>query len=68
MGIPEYEAKRYEGKIKAGNILVSVHSENSEDTKRAIEIFERSNAEDISTTGEASLPKSKKASMADSNR
>jgi len=68
MGIPEYEAKRYEGKIKAGNILVSVHSENSEDTKRAKEIFERFNAEDISTTGEASLPKSKKASMADSNR
>src|SRR6187200_2590036 len=35
MGIPEYEAKRYEGKIKGGNILISVHSEDSEQTKRA---------------------------------
>src|SRR5213595_4208306 len=41
MGIPEYEAKRYEGKIKAGNILISVHSENSETTKRAKEIMEK---------------------------
>src|SRR6187200_3712776 len=35
LGIPEYEAKRYEGKIKGGNILISVHSEDSEQTKRA---------------------------------
>src|SRR5438045_4994738 len=42
MGIPEYEAKRYEGKIKEGNILVSVHSEESQQTKRAKEIFEAS--------------------------
>src|SRR5207342_3889345 len=35
LGIPEYEAKRYEGKIRAGNILVSVHSEDAEETKRA---------------------------------
>ena len=56
LGIPEFEAKRYEGKIKGGNVLVSVHSDNGEDTKRAKEIFERCGAEDISTTGEASGP------------
>jgi len=56
MGIPEFEAKRYEGKIKGGNVLVSVHSENSDETKRAKEIFERAGAEDISTSGEASVP------------
>jgi uncharacterized membrane protein len=55
MGIPEYEAKRYESKIRAGNILVSVHSENSDETKRAKEIFERMGAEDIATAGEASV-------------
>lgn len=59
LGMPEYEAKRYEGKIKAGNILVSVHSDDSDETKRAKEVFERCNAEDISTTGEANVPKSR---------
>ena len=39
MGIPEYEAKRYEGKIKAGNILISVHSENSDEVTREKDIF-----------------------------
>jgi uncharacterized protein YcfJ len=56
LGIPEFEAKQYEGKIRGGNVLVSVHSENSDQTKRAKEIFERARAEDISTTGEASVP------------
>ena len=40
-GIPEYEAKRYEGLLKQGNILISAHSDNDEETKRAKEIFER---------------------------
>jgi hypothetical protein len=57
MGIPEYEAKRYEGKIKEGNILISVHSENSDEVKRAKEIFERDGAHDISYTEEKSVPK-----------
>jgi len=61
LGIPEFEAKRYEGKIKGGNVLVSVHSENSDETKRAKEIFEREGAEDISTAGEASVPDAPKA-------
>src|SRR5579871_342172 len=62
MGIPEYEAKRYEGRVKEGGILLSVHSDNSEWTKRAKEILERTGAEDISSTGEA------KADYAESDR
>jgi len=57
MGIPEYEAKRYEGKIKEGNILISVHSEDSDEVKRAKEIFERVGAHDISYTEEKGVPK-----------
>ena len=53
MGIPEYEAKRYEGRVKDGGILVSVHCDNSEWVGRAKEILERSGAEDISSAGEA---------------
>jgi hypothetical protein len=56
MGIPEYEAKRYEGKIKAGNILISVHCENHQQTKRAKEIFQMAEAHDISSTTEAEVP------------
>jgi len=52
LGIPEYEAKLYEGKIKEGNILIAVHSENSDETKRAKEIFERAGAHDVSYTEE----------------
>ena len=52
MGIPEYEAKRYEGKLREGNLLISVHSDNSDETRRAKEIFERAGATDISDTGE----------------
>src|SRR6202049_666148 len=54
MGIPEYEAKRYEGRIKEGGILLSVHSDDSEWTKRAKEILERTGAQDISSAGEGS--------------
>ena len=54
MGIPEYVATRYEGHIKKGGILLSVHSDSSEWTKRGKEILERTGAEDISSSGEAS--------------
>jgi hypothetical protein len=54
MGIPEYEAKRYEGRVKEGGILLSVHSDNSEWTKKAKDILELTGAEDVSSTGEAS--------------
>jgi Protein of unknown function (DUF3341) len=53
MGIPEYEAKRYEGRVKEGGILLSVHSDNSEWTSKAKDILERTGAEDVSSTGEA---------------
>jgi len=53
MGIPEYEAKRYEGRVKDGGILLSVHSDNSDWTKRAKEILKHTGAQDISSTGEA---------------
>jgi len=52
MGIPEYEAKRYEGRVTKGGILLSVHSDNSDWTKRAKEILERTGAEDIASAGE----------------
>ena len=54
MGIPEYEAKRYEGRIKSGGILLSVHCDSSEWTKKAKEVLKATGAEDISSTGEAS--------------
>lgn len=53
MGIPEYEAKRYEGRIRKGGILLSVHSDNSDWTKKAKHILEQTGAEDISSSGEA---------------
>jgi hypothetical protein len=53
LGIPEYEAKRYEGRIRKGGILLSVHSDNSDWTKRAKEILEQTGAEDIGSTSEA---------------
>lgn len=52
MGIPEYEARRYESKVKEGNILVSVHSENAEMADRAKEILRACNAQDIATGSE----------------
>ena len=60
MGIPEYEAKRYEGSVKDCGILLSVHSDDSQWTKRAKEILERSGAQDVSSTGEAASEKGDK--------
>src|SRR5437870_10329371 len=56
LGIPEYEAKLYEGKLKAGNILLSVHTDDSKQRTRAKEVFERNGAEDIATSSEESVP------------
>jgi len=53
MGIPEYEAKRYEGRVKSGGILLSVHCDDPDWVKRAKNILENTGAEDISSTGEA---------------
>lgn len=55
MGIPEYEAKRYEGKITGGSALISVHTATSEARDRVKDIFERAHAEDIASTGEESV-------------
>ena len=54
MGVPEYEAKRYEGRVKSGGILLSVHCDNSDWTKRAKKILDETGAEDIAEAGEAS--------------
>ena len=54
MGIPEYEAKRYEGRLQKGGILVSVHCDTSEEVKRGKDMLRRTGAEDISAAGEAS--------------
>src|SRR6266851_7751956 len=61
MGIPELEAKQYEGKVKSGNILLSVHAEDGREVTRAKEILKSCGAEDISYTGEASVPHSSRA-------
>ena len=55
LGIPEYEAKQYEGKILKGNMLISVHTEDGDEVDRAKEIFKREGAQDISYTGEAAV-------------
>ena len=68
LGIPELEAKRYEGKVKAGNLLLSVHTENSEEITRAKDIFTQAGAQDICVTGEASTPKGGKAAAASPSR
>jgi len=54
MGIPEYEAKRYEGRVKNGGILLSVHADSSGWVKRAKDILEHTGAQDVSSSGEAS--------------
>jgi hypothetical protein len=63
LGIPELEAKRYEGKIKGGNILLSVHAESSEEIDRAKEIFKQAGADDISYTAEASVSAPRKVAV-----
>ena len=55
LGIPEYEAKRYEGRLQKGGILISVHCETSEEIDRVKDLLQRTGAEDISTTSESSV-------------
>ncbi len=55
MGIPEYEAKRYEGKVREGNILISVHTENWREVDRAKSILKTAGARDISVAEEAGV-------------
>jgi hypothetical protein len=65
MGIPELEAKRYEGKLKEGNILISVHTDSSDEIARAKAIFDHAGAEDICTVSDSSTPKPSKAGKGD---
>ena len=57
LGIPEYEAKRYEGFVKEGGILLSVHTSTSEEINRAKKCLEQIGAKDISSTGEVRADK-----------
>jgi hypothetical protein len=59
MGIPEFEAKRYEGRLQKGGILLSVHCDTSEEIKHAKEVLKQTSAEDITSTGEASVDSKK---------
>lgn len=55
-GVPEYEAKQYEARIKEGNILISVHARDSDEAKRIKKIMEGTQVEDVTITGEESVP------------
>lgn len=54
MGMPEYEAKRYEGRIRDGGILLSAHCDSAEWVTRAKDLLQRTGAEDIASAAEAS--------------
>jgi len=64
MGIPEFEAKRYEDRLKKGGILLSVHCDTSEEINRAKKVIERTGGEDVSSTGESSVKESNDARRA----
>ena len=55
MGLPEYEAKRYEGRVRNGGVLLSVHCGTSEDIKRAKGVLKRTGADDIASAGEEAV-------------
>src|SRR5712672_495197 len=61
LGIPEFEAKRYEGRLKKGGILLSVHCDTSEEINQAKQILKNTGAEDVTSTGESSSDDSKSA-------
>jgi hypothetical protein len=63
LGIPELEAKTYEGKIRGGNILIAIHTESSEDEKRAKAAFGKHQAHDVVVTSDSSVPKTPHASV-----
>ena len=62
VGIPEYEAKRYEGRLTKGGILISIHSDKTQDIAHAREIMERTGGEDISVSAEETPRAAKTAS------
>jgi hypothetical protein len=60
LGIPEYEAKQYEAKLRDGNVLISVHTDDRRERELAKDIFERHDADDVATMGEDKPPKPKR--------
>jgi hypothetical protein len=69
MGIPEYEAKRYEGAVKGGGTLLSVHCDTSEQVDAAKAALKNTGARDISSSSEAaSNDKARSRSIAESER
>jgi hypothetical protein len=74
MGVPEYEAKRYEGRIKLGGALMSVHCDNEDWVKRAKDLLRRTGGDDIGCAGESGadfsvsdrpMPRLRRTSMVD---
>jgi outer membrane lipoprotein SlyB len=61
MGIPEMEAKMYEGKVAGGQILLSVHTEDNDQRDRVQAVLERAGASDIVVAGEHSVPSPRQA-------
>jgi hypothetical protein len=68
MGIPEYEAKRYEGRVKDGGILVSVHCDNSEEVSRAKDILKAAGGEYVASAGEKAVSTHTIGSSSDADR
>ena len=66
LGIPELEAKIYEGKLKTGNYLISVHAHDGDEISRAKEIYKAEDAGDIATTSQSSVPDKTKPVAKDS--
>ena len=56
MGIPELEAKKYEGKLRGGNVLLAVHVDDRDQQKRAEQVMKTGGAHDVSSVGESSVP------------
>ena len=57
LGIPELEARAYEGKIRGGNILIAVHTESKEEQRAAEDILKEAGADHVGATSEESLPR-----------
>ena len=64
LGIPELEAKSYEGKIRGGNLLIAVHTSDAEHEKRAKQTLEKHHAHDIVVTSDSSVPKGERTTTA----
>jgi hypothetical protein len=56
MGIPEFEARQFEGRLREGHVLISVHADDAEEAARARDVLNEEHAEHITTGSEASVP------------